>query len=283
MGRAFYNMGTFRYLHDNFYRQLKNVYTASSIQPLAREEVVYPKSTFLKGINVCTLRENGFFVCFKGNHNGESHNHNDVGSFVIYHEGTPVFIDPGVDLYSGFTFSEWRTKLWYTKSEYHSVPVIGGKAQLCGAKFAATPMQVDGMRAECEISGAYGDGTSKWSRTVEIKDGAAVVTDSFGQPSEGTELHYMLRDMPDTYGNILRFPCGVTATIEGVTDIRLEEFDITGENPPDGIRGDAENRKTDGYSVLIPRLFVKQWKKNTLVRLVCTPIQEKVTLKLYRR
>ena len=279
MGRSLYNVDTFRYLHDNFYRQLKNVYTASGIQPIDRKDVAYPKSTLLKGINICTLRDNGFFVCFKGNHNGESHNHNDVGSFVVYKDGTPVFIDPGVDLYSGFTFSEWRTKLWYMRSEYHSVPVIGGKPQQCGAKFAATPMLVDGTKAECEISGAYGEGTPKWNRAVEITDGAVIVTDRF-TVTEGTELHYMLRDLPTVEGNTLRFPCGVTATLEGVTDIRLEEFDITGENPPDGIRGDAENRHTDGFSVLIPRLFIKQWKKTTLVRLICTPIKEKITLKI---
>jgi hypothetical protein len=139
-------------------------------------------------------------------------------------------------------------------------------------------MVVDGMRAECDISGAYGDGTPPWTRSAEIKDGAVIITDVFDLSPDGAELRYMLRDRPEIDGNVLRFPCGVTAVIDGVKDIRIEEFDITGENPPDGIRGDAENRKTDGFSVLIPRLFIKQWKKNTLVRLVCTPSCGEVTL-----
>ena len=115
-----------------------------------------------------------------------------------------------------------------------------------------------------------------------MNDGAVKVTDRFTL-LEGTELHYMLRDLPIVDGNTLIFPCGVTATLEGVENIRLEEFDITGENPPDGIRGDAENRKTDGFSVLIPRLFKKQWKKNTLVRLICTPAKDTVTLRVFIR
>lgn len=278
MGRSLYRLDNLRHLHDNFYRQLKNVYTASAIKPISRDEIAFPSAMLLKSINVCTLRENGFFVSFKGNHNGESHNHNDVGSFVIYYGDTPLFIDPGVDLYSGFTFSEWRSKLWYVRSEYHNLPTINGKTQLFGGKFAATPMTVNGMRAECDISGAYGDDVSPWKRAVEIKDGAVTVTDCLTAPFDGTELHYMLRDMPTVDGNTLHFPCGAVATLEGVGNIRLEEIDITGENPPDGIRGDAENRHTDGFSVLIPRLFKKQWEKNTLFRLICIPTCEKVTL-----
>ena len=156
--------------------------------------------------------------------------------------------------------------------------MIGVKPQLFGGKFAATPMRLEGMRAECDISGAYGENTPPWSRSVEITDGWVTVTDRFPFTTDGTELHYMLRDLPTVEGNTLRFPCGATATLDGVTDIRTEEFDITGENPPDGIRGDAENRHTDGYSVLIPRLFKKQWKRSTLVRVTCRPTKGEVTL-----
>ncbi|MBQ9117532.1 MAG: heparinase II/III-family protein [Clostridia bacterium] len=275
MGRALYRVDRLRELHDNFYRQMKNIYTASRIQPLDR--VVYPEFTLLRGINVCAMRKNGFFASFKANHNGESHNHNDAGSFVIYHEGTPVFIDPGVDLYSGFTFSEWRSKLWYMRSEYHSLPVIRGKSQGFGGKFAATPLKTGDMRAETEISGAYDGEVASWTRSMDFSGDSIVITDRSADASE-SELHYMLAEMPQVNENTLTFSCGVKATLEGVRDIRIEQFDITGKNPPDGIIGDAPNRITDGYSVLIPRLFIKQWKRETLYRLICTPVGDEVTL-----
>jgi hypothetical protein len=44
-------------------------------------------------------------MAIKGGNNGESHNHNDVGSFIIYTDGEPLFIDPGVGEYTAKTFS----------------------------------------------------------------------------------------------------------------------------------------------------------------------------------
>ncbi|MBR2459814.1 MAG: heparinase II/III family protein [Clostridia bacterium] len=275
MGRALYRPDNLRSLHDNFYRQLKNIYTASHIQPL--ERIVYPQFTLLRSINICTMRKNGFFACLKGNHNGECHNHNDVGSFVVYYDGTPVFIDPGVDLYSGYTFSEWRNKLWYMRSEYHNLPVIRGNAQGVGKKFAATPLRTDEMYAQTDISGAYEGNVAPWIRSMDFSGDSIVITDLSDEATE-SELHYILYEMPTIEGNTLNFSCGVKARLDGVKDIRLESLDITGAFPPDGIVGDVANRRADGYSVLIPRLFIKQWKKDTLYRLVCIPTEKQVTL-----
>src|SRR2546430_9673482 len=35
-----------------------------------------------------------------GGHNAQSHNHNDVGNFIVYGDGRPVLIDLGVETYS---------------------------------------------------------------------------------------------------------------------------------------------------------------------------------------
>lgn len=268
MGRSLYRPERLRTVHDNFYRQLKDVLTAASLTPVPAPE--YPPQMFLRGINVCTMRQNGFFLSFKGGHNGESHNHNDVGSFVLYHNGIPLFIDPGVDLYSGFTFSEWRFKLWYLRSDYHNLPVIGGTLQQPGAEFAAAPLTVGEMWAQTDISGAYGL-TQPWIRRVEIADGAVIITDTTdGEPGTAV-LHYMLKEEPVIEGAGIRFPCGVVAEWQGVRDLTLERIDITGENPPDGICGDAKNRREAPFSALIPRRFVQQWGQDHLWRLSMKP------------
>ena len=44
--------------------------------------------------------ERGFYVAAKGGHNAESHNHNDVGSFIVYADGYPALIDVGVEAYT---------------------------------------------------------------------------------------------------------------------------------------------------------------------------------------
>lgn len=279
MGRALYKPECLRVYHDNFYRQIKDIYTASSIT--APTTLKYPEAKLLNSINIFTVRKDGFFLCFKGNHNGEYHNHNDVGNFVIYHSGTPIFIDAGVDLYSGYTFSkDFRYKLWYMRSDFHSVPVISGKIQQMGAQFAATPLKVDGFCAECDISRAYGEGLAPWIRSAELDGEVIKITDRF-ENTEGTLLHYMLRDEPKIDRNKLIFDCGICAELDGIRELSLERIDITGKNPPDGIPADAPNRK-ESRSYLIPRLMEKQWNKSEIFRLTAVPDKGLVSLKVYK-
>jgi len=70
-------------------------------------------------------------------HNGVSHNHNDVGSFVLYVDGLPVFIDVGVGTYNALTFSNKRYTIWNMQSQWHSIPTINGHMQKDGKSFAA--------------------------------------------------------------------------------------------------------------------------------------------------
>ena len=278
MGRAFYRKDNLRAYHDNFYRQLKDVYTASNIVPL-KSNVSYPPCKFLKGINIFTMRKNGFFLSFKANHNGESHNHNDVGSFVVYYKGEKLFIDPGVDLYSGYTFSRDRNKLWYMRSDFHNLPTVCGELQKTGIKFSATPLKASHMRAETDVSGAYGLERESIRRSVDFSEDCIVISDEF-KNTENSILNYMLSEMPRIDGNRLYFTCGVIAEFSGIEDIRAEKIDITGKNPPDGIIADAENRKTDGRSYLLPRLMEKQWGQNFLMKITAKPISNKITLKI---
>ena len=76
--------------------------------------------------------KNGFFVATKGGYNNESHNHNDVGSFSLYLNTMPVFIDAGVGTYTRRTFSSERYSIWTMQSNYHNLPLINGVAQRFG-------------------------------------------------------------------------------------------------------------------------------------------------------
>ncbi len=50
-------------------------------------------------------RSDGFYLAAKGGHNDESHNHNDIGNFVVFIDGRPVLVDAGVETYTAKTFS----------------------------------------------------------------------------------------------------------------------------------------------------------------------------------
>ncbi len=276
LGRTLYRPERLRTLHDNFYRQMKDVLTAASITP-SEAAPAFPPMQFKEGIQVCTLRQNGFFLCFKGHHNGESHNHNDAGSFVLYHSGTPLFIDPGVELYSGWTFGAERYRLWTMRSDYHNLPVIAGQLQHEGEKFSAAPMRLGAMSAETELCGAYGlHGT--YTRAVSMENGVPTVTDSFSYAPDEIVLHYMTREKPRVTGDGLLFGDGCAARWRGADRITVEEIDLTGQNPPDGIAGDAPYRRTPVRSVLIPRRMTAQWGQDTLYRITVRPTAQTVRL-----
>ncbi len=89
---------------------------------------------YLPDLGVMTVRtqsENGeMFLGAKGGHNGESHNHNDVGNFIVYKNGERFIVDSGPLTYTALTFSAKRYTLWTNRSEYHNVPTIDGYNQL---------------------------------------------------------------------------------------------------------------------------------------------------------
>ena len=82
-------------------------------------------------------RAAGLTLAVKGGHNGEHHNHNDVGSFVVASDGVPVIVDAGRPTYTAQTFGPDRYAIWTMQSGWHNVPVIGGREQLPGAEHAA--------------------------------------------------------------------------------------------------------------------------------------------------
>ncbi len=85
---------------------------------------------WLPGIQLMAARSpQGLFTAAHGGHNAESHNHNDVGDFVLYAGGEPVVIDVGFGTYTAKTFSKERYTLWYNNSAYHNLPVINGFPQ----------------------------------------------------------------------------------------------------------------------------------------------------------
>lgn len=71
----------------------------------------------------------------KAGHNGENHNQNDVGSFIVHVAGESPLCEPGRGLYSRDYFSPKRYENIFASSFGHSVPRIGGALQSAGAEF----------------------------------------------------------------------------------------------------------------------------------------------------
>jgi len=158
-----------------------------------------PKNVWLPDLQVFAARDqvgttNGFYVAAKGGHNDESHNHNDVGNYVVYYNGQPLLIDVGRGTYTRKTFSSQRYDIWYNCSDYHNVPTINGKTQPPGPEFKASDVSCKAGDAfaqfDVNMAGAYPKeaGVSSWQRTVRLNRGKNVQVRDVIRLDKATEL-----------------------------------------------------------------------------------------------
>lgn len=117
----------------------------------------------------------GLYVAAKGGHNAESHNHNDVGNFIVYADGYPALIDVGVETYTAQTFSSRRYEIWTMQSAYHNLPTINGVMQKNGREFHATDVSYKAGKKRAtfslDISRAYPEEAKvkSWRRAVILE------------------------------------------------------------------------------------------------------------------
>ncbi len=149
--------------------------------------------------------EKGLYVAAQGGHNGESHNHNDVGNFIVYMNGLPMIIDVGVEAYTRKTFSAQRYEIWTMQSAYHNLPTIDGVMQKEGREFAARDVQYsfdeDYAQLRLDIADAYPPeaGINQWIRTIRLNRGKDVqINDAFVLTKEVREIQLTLM----TAGNV---------------------------------------------------------------------------------
>jgi hypothetical protein len=125
----------------------------------------------------------GFFLAVQAASNARSHGHHDSGSFIVFHDGLPVFVDPGVEAYTARTFSRDRYTIWTMQSGFHNLPLVGGHMQRGrDARDRAGRVRVDDGGKETgmtmDLATAYGPeaGIEAWERRVALDRGAATVT-----------------------------------------------------------------------------------------------------------
>ncbi|XUY28754.1 heparinase II/III domain-containing protein [Agrobacterium sp. rho-8.1] len=154
------------------------------------------RDIFYPGIELAIARDDVFDLAVKGGNNGESHNHNDVGSITLYKNRRPFLIDVGVETYTAKTFSPQRYDIWTMQSAFHNLPSFGGVMQMDGEAFAARDFKVDFAQEKAEISldlaSAYAPdaGVRSYTRTVRLVRGqhVEIVDDHEGEREAGLSL-----------------------------------------------------------------------------------------------
>jgi hypothetical protein len=163
---------------------LENLLAAEPAQPLLRD-------VWLPGVQVMAARSaagssDGLYLAAKGGHNAESHNHNDVGNFIVYMNGRPAIIDIGVETYTRKTFSAERYEIWTMQSAWHNLPTINGVMQREGEQYVAREVSYrqgrSSARLSLDIAGAYPAeaGVESWKREIRLDRGKEVrISDSY--------------------------------------------------------------------------------------------------------
>jgi len=150
----------------------KWINAAPAAAPLPRD-VWFPSTEVLLA-RECTGGSDGLTLAAKGGHNGENHNHNDVGSFVVASDGVPVVVDVGRPTYTAATFGPERYSIWTMQSSWHNVPEISGASQRDGSAFRATEASStitdDVSSLSLNIAGAYPlQALAQWTRDMRLE------------------------------------------------------------------------------------------------------------------
>lgn len=112
----------------------------------APPQIALPSHTWLQDAGVYIGRPasgGDFAVACKGGSNDEHHNHNDVGTTMVYHRGQALLCDPGSMVYTAETFSKDRYRFPVMSSYGHSTPVVDGQFQIPGKSARAVVLKTE--------------------------------------------------------------------------------------------------------------------------------------------
>ena len=164
------------------------------------------KSVWLPDLQIMFARQSdvpgeGLVLAAKAGHNGESHNHNDIGQFIIMLDGQPAIIDIGSETYTHKTFGPERYTIWWIRSSAHDVPCVDGYEQLPGKDHCATNVcyaDNDGKRSLImNLENAYPEqaGLSSFKREIVFSSTptpCVTVADTFRMIDKSPEISFPL-------------------------------------------------------------------------------------------
>lgn len=240
------------------YKTIKDVKPA---EPLLRD-------TWMPHLQIMTAHSQGntimgLFVAAKGGHNGETHNHNDVGNFIIYDNARPVIIDIGVGTYTAQTFSKQRYELFNCRSAYHNVPLINGTEQQEGTSYKSEHIEYHNEDSvatfSLDIARAYPKEAAvrKWERTIVLNRGKNVtITENYelSNYQQPSQMVLLCCEEPQQTG----------AGVISIGDKHKIQFD------------DKQLHASIEKIVYDDAIVRKTWKNNDLYRIILT-IQSRET------
>ncbi|HEY1741710.1 MAG TPA: heparinase II/III family protein [Granulicella sp.] len=159
-------------------RELAKVFTVQEVLAAPKHDAL-TRDSWYPDLGLMTARETegsaqGLYVALQAASNGRPHGHNDSGSFLVCHNGEPVFIDVGVGTYEAKTFSKDRYTIWTMQSAFHNLPTINGVMQHEGNQYQASDLHYEktgaltSVRANLATAYPKDAGVERWLRTFTL-------------------------------------------------------------------------------------------------------------------
>ncbi|MCM1214619.1 MAG: heparinase II/III-family protein [Lachnospiraceae bacterium] len=156
----------------NLFYRMQAIFHYQEIMDYDTSRTPLHQDIYYPSVGLFLSRNDTFCLAVKAGDNDDSHNHNDTGSFTLYKNGRPLFVDIGVESYTAKTFSSRRYEIWTMQSCYHNLPTIEGLDQRDGKEYRATEVETAFHDTESsismELSGAYPLKTCKKHYTRRI-------------------------------------------------------------------------------------------------------------------
>ena len=192
------------------------------------EDPKHALTVTLPDLEVFARTAGRMYGVIKCGNNHESHNHNDVGSFMIYVDDAPIIIDVGNMVYTRKTFSSERYTIWNTRSMYHNVPMIGENGEQGADAYAGNVLAADERAVTIDLTGAYPSsaGAAHIQRTMAFSDDILLKEEA--ALNENREVSYVLMSyvQPEPGRDGIRFgPLQLMGT-EGLK-VSVEEIPVT--------------------------------------------------------
>ena len=161
--------------------------------------------------------ETGVGFAAKAGNNDEPHNHNDIGSFLLYKNGEQMIADIGSGLYTKQYFESGRYEIFCNSSRSHSVPIINGEYQKAGKNYKAKDVSMTERGITADISGAYAaSDITLLKRTLDFDKvtGELKVLDNFTFNSVPQSVieRFVASQKPEIFEDRVEIVCGKEKT-----------------------------------------------------------------------
>ena len=212
---------------------------ANLAEPIPQPQRFLPaQHTFFDDLQIAISREItedgvGMFLALKGGSNAESHNHNDVGQFILFDRGAPIIMDAGVEQYCRDTFSSKRYTLWAMRGNYHNIANINDTEQQAGGNYRAKVVSYDEASGalKLDLTDAYPAeaGIVRYTRNAVLNGSTVTVHDALTLSAPGhADFRYLTPDEPIICGNEIRFASGHIAIFDPALTASVESVDLGG-------------------------------------------------------